>query len=408
MADEAGGYDAIIIGGGVYGILTALEATRRGLRPLLLEKGAFAGATSANSLRILHGGLRYLQSLDLRRTVQSVRERAWWLSRYPALTRPLGCLMPLYGDGPRRPQVLRLALALNDRICRWQGAAVVPPGQVVGPAAALDLCPILDPSGLQGAALWYDGFAPDMTQLLHHVLEEARLAGAVALDRHEAVAAVAEGTRVAGVRARDLRTASETVFRSRLVINAAGPWSPGVAHASGTPAARLFRPLLAWNVVFDRPPLAECAVAARARHPGAQTWFVLPLDGRLGAGTGYAPWRGDVESVSVPEPELDRFIAALNEALPGLDLARREVARVDAGLLPAAAGGRGTQLARRPLFVDHGAEGGPSGLYSVSGVKLTTARAVAAELLDRIAPIRSNRPRGFGPLLSEPPDPHRL
>ena len=103
--------------------MIALEATRRRLRPLLLERADFAGATSHNSLRILHGGLRYLQSLDLGRSLESIRERAWWRAHFPELVQPLPCLMPLYGDGLRRPAALRLGLLLNDLLGRWQAPA---------------------------------------------------------------------------------------------------------------------------------------------------------------------------------------------------------------------------------------------------------------------------------------------
>jgi len=113
-------FDLIIVGGGVYGIMIALEATRRGLAPLLLERDDFAAATSANSLRILHGGLRYLQRLDIGRSLESIRERAWWLSQFPEHAAPLPCLMPLYGGGFRRPAVLSQGLRLNDWLCRWQ------------------------------------------------------------------------------------------------------------------------------------------------------------------------------------------------------------------------------------------------------------------------------------------------
>src|SRR5690606_5480760 len=117
-ADAAGAarerYDLVIVGGGILGACLSLESTQRGLRTLLLERDEFAETTSANSLRILHGGLRYLQSLDLKRFHESVRERRWFLERFPEHTEPLPCLMPLYGRGLKRAGVLRLALAAND------------------------------------------------------------------------------------------------------------------------------------------------------------------------------------------------------------------------------------------------------------------------------------------------------
>src|SRR5690606_21038054 len=98
-------FDLIVLGGGIYGAMVQLEAARRGIRSLLLERGDFGGATSANHFRIVHGGLRYLQSLDLPRFREAVAERRWWLRTFPDLVEPLRCVMPLYGEGLRRAAV---------------------------------------------------------------------------------------------------------------------------------------------------------------------------------------------------------------------------------------------------------------------------------------------------------------
>lgn len=108
-------YDLIVIGGGIYGIALALESSRRGWRPLLLERGDFGGETSLNSLGIVHGGLRYLQSLDIIRFRESVAERRWFLAHFPDLVEPLKCLMPLYGGGLRRRSVIAAALSAIGR-----------------------------------------------------------------------------------------------------------------------------------------------------------------------------------------------------------------------------------------------------------------------------------------------------
>ena len=107
-------FDAIIIGGGFYGVMIAYEASCRGLKTLLLEKGDFGSATSFNSLRIVHGGLRYLQSLDLHRFKESVGERKWFMKNFPNLTKPISCLMPLYNKGLQRNSIMWAALNLND------------------------------------------------------------------------------------------------------------------------------------------------------------------------------------------------------------------------------------------------------------------------------------------------------
>ncbi|HET9229063.1 MAG TPA: FAD-dependent oxidoreductase, partial [Thermoanaerobaculia bacterium] len=141
-------YDLLVVGGGFYGTLLTLEAARRGLSVLLLERDDFGGATSWNSLRIVHGGLRYLQSLDFARYRESAAERRWFLETFPDLVEPLPCLMPLYdpprGGRLRRPWAFHLALALSRA-----------EGRVVDAAEAVRIFPDVDRAGLLGGALWY-------------------------------------------------------------------------------------------------------------------------------------------------------------------------------------------------------------------------------------------------------------
>ena len=93
-ASAARAYDLVVVGGGIHGVALAFEASRRGYRAVLLERADFGGGTSWSSLRIVHGGLRYLQSLDLRRFRESAAEQRWFLRHFPDLVRPLPCLMP--------------------------------------------------------------------------------------------------------------------------------------------------------------------------------------------------------------------------------------------------------------------------------------------------------------------------
>ena len=219
-------FDLVVVGGGVYGIMVALEAARRALRPLLLERGDFGAATSHNSLRIVHGGLRYLQTLDLPRFRESVVERRWFLRHFPDLVEPLPCLMPLYGDGLRRPWPMRAALALNDTLSPRRNAGVrtdrrLAASRVLGVRATRELYPDIDPSELKGAALWHDAFIPNVPRLLIEALNWACAHGARALNYVEARALVLKQDRIAGLRARDLVSGAE------LEVRAANQDNPG-------------------------------------------------------------------------------------------------------------------------------------------------------------------------------------
>ena len=389
-----GRFDLIVVGGGVLGIMIALEATRRRLRPLLLERADFAGATSHNSLRIVHGGLRYLQSLNLGRSLESIRERVWWLDRFPEIVRPLPCLMPLYGDGLRRPAALRLGLLLSDLLCRWQTCGgALPRGRTIDAGAVRRLCPALDPEGLLGGAIWSDAVVADPPRLFIEALRWAAAHGAGALNHLEVTGVLQEAGRVAGVQGRDLETGATHVLRAATVINSAGPWSGAFAASAGAVEPRLFEPVLAWNVMFRRAPPCNHALAVRARQKGAQTYFLVPWRDRILAGTGYATWHGPPERPGLPEPLLEGFIDELNAALPGLELRGRDAIRSYVGLLPAARASS-AEPTDRALVVDHGAAGGPARLFSVSAVKLTTARALAERVLRRAFPAARPLPEG--------------
>lgn len=378
-------FDLIVVGGGIYGVALALEAARRGIRPALVERGDFGGATSWNSLRIVHGGLRYLQSLDLPRFRESVAERSWFLREFPDLVAPLPCLMPLYGRGLRRPSVLRAALAANDLLSRHRNRDVrrdrrLGPGQVVTAAHALQIAPGIDPRGLRGAALWHDGAMPDSQRLVIEMLHWATACGGVALNYCEARGLVRCNGAVAGVHAADLFGGGEIELRAPRVVNCAGPWCEDVARRLVGSAPTLFRPSLAFNVLLAREPTTNVALAVTVEGPDGGTYFLHPWKGMTLAGTQHAAWHG---GDGVSESQIRGFLEGLNRGLPGYGATRDEILRLHWGLLPARRAGTRT-LAVREVILDHGAARGPAGLWSVSGVKFTTARRVAETTLTRI------------------------
>jgi len=378
-------FDWLVIGGGVYGVALTFEAARRGQRVLLLEADDFGGATTWQSLRILHGGLRYLQSLDLGRFRQSVAERQWFFRHFPDQTAPLDCLMPLLGTGLRRPTVFRLAFLLDHLLGLDRNQGVDPShhlaaGRVLSPAATRALVPGLTDQGLAGGALWQDGAMPRSETLLIEWLRWATALGARALNRMQVERLSVEAGRVTGVEAVDTLTGETHRFRAAAVANAAGPWCRALAATADGDRPELFHASLAFNLLLDRAPPAG-ALAVTVEPPGAGTLFLHPHGGRLLVGTWHLPCAGALttpEAVQVPTAAIEAMLRAVNAAFPGLALDAAAVLEVRAGYLPAIAPGSAVQ-AKRPITVDHGAAGGPAGLFSISGVKWTTARKVAAD-----------------------------
>jgi glycerol-3-phosphate dehydrogenase len=383
---EKGSYDAIIIGGGIYGITLALEAGRRGCKTLLLEQGDFGEQTSFNSLKIIHGGLRYLQSLDLPRFRESVGERSWFLRNFPARVHTLACFMPLYGNGTRRPSVFRLALLANHFLSLNRNVGVasdhhLPKGEVVTPRKSREIFPLLDMDGLKGGAVWYDAYMPDSQLLVADLLVEACTLGCRPLNYVRATDLLTDSQgKISGVSCVDREDNSSREYRSAMVINAAGAWCRQLVSGVAGDTEALFRPSLAWNVLFKRKAISDHAIAAQARQPGSRLYFITPWKGRIFAGTGHEPWLAGPGRPFPNRVQLLNFISSLNLAVPGLELKLTDVDRIFAGLLPTTEIGS-NRLTKREVIVDHGAVGGPVGLYSVGGIKFTTARLVAEKIL---------------------------
>ena len=387
-------FDVVVVGGGIYGVCIARDAALRGLSVALVEKGDFGGATSANSHKIVHGGLRYLQHADFRRMRESIRERAAWLRIAPHLVRPQAFLMPTYGHGLRGREALQAALALNDllSIDRNRGldrAQQIPRGRMLSAAECLRLAPGIEPQGLSGGALWYDGLMLSSERLLLSTLRSAAARGAVVANYVEAAEVTRSGGRVAGLRVRDLVGDAEIEVRAHGVIDACGPWTPERRTQSrdDTPDLRLAKAI---NLV-TRPIIGDHAVglARRFRGPDGtmrqdrRLFFLVPWHGRTLVGTKYLPYRGTADGLTISEREIDEFLDEINCAYPSARLERTDVRLVHAGLVPMTvdrSGAVDVELATRHEIRDHAL----AGMITVTGVKYTTARGVAEAAVDHL------------------------
>ncbi len=390
---ESRDYDLAIVGGGIYGITLAFEAARRGLEVLMVEKDDFGSGVSWNSLRILHGGLRYLQKMDLARYGESVGERRWFLKHFPDVCGPLACMMPLYGRGLRRASVMRIALAMNDVLSFNRNKEVplenwLEGGKIIGVDRARELFPLIEGKGLEAAAVWYDGQIRNSPRLFMELCRWASSMGAVLLNHVEGVGLEAESGSVRALCAKDRVTGRPLRFRAKRIVNAAGPWCETLNERMGEGNHGLFEPALAFNVLFDRAPMAETAVAATANEEGARTYFLHNEGSYLLGGTYHASLKNSGDTADQGEQLrgfVSDYIRQVNRAVPGLDLKEGQVLRVYAGRLPARKAGE-EEPSDRPRMVDHGSAGGMRGVWSVSGVKYTTARLVAERTIHSVFP----------------------
>ncbi len=378
-------YDLIVVGGGILGTMTALEAATRNIKTLLLEKDDFGSATSFNSLKTIHGGLRHLQFVDFQRHRRFVNERRWFLKEFPGMVEPLPVLMPLYGRGLRRKTILRAALTLDRALSRNRNEgvstdSVLPDSRIASVEDVRRYFPLVDERGLRGGAVWYDARVPDTQRLIIEIVGRACDAGATALNYVEVTGLETASNRIAGVSARDALDGTVLRFSGSRVINATGPWSRRLAALFDRDAPGLFHHSMAWNILLDREALSRYAIAVAPDRAGGQIYFLHPWKGRILAGTGHARGGNLAEGPTPSDTVLNDFLDDVNRAVPSLRVTQSDVLHVYSGFLPVRKPDS-DRLTNRPTILEHHRHGGPAGLVSAVCDKFTAARYAAEKAL---------------------------
>jgi glycerol-3-phosphate dehydrogenase len=374
-------FDVLVVGGGIYGLTIACDAAQRGLSVALIEKDDFGSGASFNHLRTIHGGLRYLQTLDLRRARESIRERRTLACIAPHAVRPLPFALPLYRSLMQGKLALRGGFVL-DRIVAFDRNARVPPGhrlpggRVVSRSSAIQRFPGLRRQGLTGAAVWYDYVTTESDRLTFAWALAAAEHGAVLANHVEATARIMDGPRVAGVRAVDAVSGRELEISARVIVNATGGQVDRLRAPLGAGAAPVAL-MKAMNLVTSRDAGDE---ALGGRSKSGRTLFLVPWRERALFGTWESPQPCTAEDTGVNERDVAAFVTELNQAFPSLDLKMADITHVHHGLVPAILHPNG----RASLQGHEQIRDEIDGMVSVAGTKYTTARAVAERVADTI------------------------
>ncbi len=388
-------YDLVVIGGGIYGATLAWEATSRGLSVVLLEKGDFCCATSANSLKVIHGGIRYLQNLDFARIKESVRERRALLRIAPHLVSPMECVMPTYRQLSKSRLALWGGMKLYDILAhdRNQGLDVakhIPQGSLLSLVELQSIFPDLQDNNITGGARWYDAQVFNSERLVLAFLMSAREKAAHVCNYLEVTDFIVDSNKVRGVIAEDRLSAKQIKISADTVIDCTGPW--GLSYSKfhdQLPAESQPRLARAVNLVVNRD-IASCALGIKTRlkeGSGSANRLLFATPWRNGSiiGTWYFPDTGKPEEQGVTDTELETCLSQVNSAFPLLGLSQNDVTRVHLGRLPAESASSQTsepEPQKNFKIVTASQLEGPTGLYWVQGVKYTTARDVAKRSLE--------------------------
>jgi glycerol-3-phosphate dehydrogenase len=365
-------FDLVVVGGGVVGAGTALDAATRGLRVALVEARDLASGTSSRSSKLFHGGLRYLEQLEFGLVREALRERELMLTRLaPHLVKPVSFLYPLTHRVWERPYTAA-GLFLYDSM---GGARSVPGQKHLTRAAALRMAPALKRSALIGGIRYYDAQADDA----RHTMTVARTAvryGAVLRTSTQVVGFTREADRVSGVRIHDVENGRETEVQANAVINCTGVWTDELQRLSGSRGRFRVRASKGVHIVVPRDRIvSETGLILRTEK---SVLFVIPWRNHWIIGTTDTDWNLDLAHPAATKHDIDYLLEHVNSVL-ATPLTHEDIEGVYAGLRPLLAG---ESEETSKLSREHAVARVAPGLVAIAGGKYTTYRVMAADAVD--------------------------
>jgi glycerol-3-phosphate dehydrogenase len=371
---RAGGFDVVVIGGGVTGAGVALDAATRGLNVALIEQRDLAAGTSSRSSKLIHGGLRYLEQFNVSLVREALRERGLLLHELaPHLVRPVSFLYPL-----TRPVWERVyagtGLLLYDTL---GGAGQLPRHRHLSRRAAIDLVPSLRSDALVGALRYWDARVDDA----RHTMEIARTAaayGAAVVTSARVVDLVREGQRVVGAEVRDQESGERFRVIGKQVINATGVWADSIQEMAGRGRIKV-RASKGIHVVVPRDRIhGDSGLILRTE---SSVLFVIPWGNHWILGTTDTDWELDLSHPAASATDIQYLLDRVNRVLR-TPLTHEDVEGVFAGLRPLLSG---ESAATSKLSREHAVAQTASGLITIAGGKYTTYRVMAEDAVDMAA-----------------------
>ena len=396
-------YDLAVVGGGIFGVCAAWDAALRGFSVVIIDKGDFCHATSANHFKMVHGGIRYLQHADVVRIRESSRERSAFLRVAPHLVKPLPIVIPTYGNGMKGKAALGAGMLLYDMLTfgRNQGLQKerrIPNGKFISKKSVLAMFPGITTDGLTGAVVFCDGQMYSPPRLALSFLRSAVDRGAVAANYVEAKGFIRDGNDIIGVEAKDVISGRAVEIRSRCVLNTCGPWAHRLLDSSlGVQLDP--RPVFSRDLAFvvnrkvsHGHSIAFSTVSQDADaivELGGRRLFAVSWRNYMLIGVWHKVFQGPPESINVSREEMQSFVDEVNAAYPGLKIGIDEVTLINTGLTlfgeEAHQGDQSMSFGKRSLIIDHDREHGFRGLVSLIGVRATTARGMAQKAVNLIS-----------------------
>ncbi len=378
-AMRAGELDVLVIGGGIVGAGSALDAVTRGLNVGILEAQDWASGTSSRSSKLVHGGIRYLEQLDFPLVQEALTERGLLLQHIaPHLVRPIRFLYPLHHRVWERFYI-GAGMMLYDFLSYTGGRTPgVPHHRHLSKRQVALAAPSLRSSNIIGGLSYYDGQVDDARYVVNLVRTAASF-GAHAANRVRVEGMLTEGTRIVGVTARDLLTDERFEIRAKVVINSTGVWT-GETQAMVADGGRLrVRASKGVHILIPRSKFKS--IMGLLLRTEKSVLFVIPWGKHWIIGTTDTDWHLDKAHPSATAADIDYILDHVNTVME-TPLTRDDIEGVYVGLRPLLAGESDdtSKLSR-----EHVVANPAPGLVLIAGGKWTTYRIMAKDAVDAAA-----------------------
>lgn len=361
------GFDILVIGGGVVGAGTALDAASRGLKVALIESRDFASGTSSRSTKLFHGGLRYLEQFDIGLVREALHERSLMLSRLaPHMAQPMEILYPL--TRPTDRPYVGMGIGVYDIL----GARKSVPSshRHLSKSMTFRRFPAARRDRIRGSISFHEAHIDDARHTLE-IIRTAQMEGAVVANSVSAQSLVVDNDRVVGVRAIDVETGIEFTIQARATITALGVWTASLVEPLVSPG---FEVNVSKGVHVTVPKSvinSECALICRTDK---SVLFVIPWEEVWVIGTTDTPWEGDLAHPAPTRADVQYLLASVNDLLDS-PISSSDIMGVYTGLRPLVGAGEDTTKVSR----EHVITAPKPGLVCVAGGKYTTYRVMAQQ-----------------------------
>jgi glycerol-3-phosphate dehydrogenase len=394
-------FDVLVIGGGIHGAAIAREASREGFKTALIEKDDFGNSTSFNSMKVIHGGLRYLQHGNFKRIRQSVRSRKIMQEVAPHLIKAVPFLIPTYGFGIKSKNAMRVALSINDLISLDRNFNLetpyhIPGGKLLSKNDILKILPDIDQNKLSGGAVWYEAVVQNTERLLLEFLLDAYNYDFTAANYVEAGDFLIQNSQVKGVLAKNLLNSEEITINAKIVVNAVGPWFNPVQKSLNLKKKPEIKLTKAINIIIQRRIFSQFAVGLEGKQSFSDTdafikrskrfFFFVPIENYTMIGTSYKIYDKDIDEFEINKEDIQEIIDEVNYLYPSAGLTFDDVSFYHVGLLPLdeESSPDNVQPEKHSVIYDYEKENNFKNLFSVKSVKYTTAPVIAEDLVKKL------------------------